>query len=433
MAGKNSPQTTAAAPVPSPSAPKPAESAATGNNSSSSTPPPAPPQEKQAQARKPSQAPPTPENAAPTAARTAAELAEALADLEKDEEEVHEGKAGNGNGKSPQSKGASQGKAKEEKEDKVDDLEDVIEAAAKAAKLKTTEVAGEAEKTAAEKEAEEVEPPEATDKEAYDSWIKSLSKPAAKKIEQQRNTIGTLKATAAERIVLQPTISAPLSHVTTVEQLDREKSYWTKVRDLAKKGEPFTITGGDGKKVELDPENDEHAPVIEQYRQWAEAALEAVPDAKERLNERAKSKPWEAAEKLAPGIFSDKDSFAAKEFVKFLKVNPWTHQSKDYEVQLAHMVRSMQQDEDEKPTADYPKGRFKHVKLPLDKEGNVIVTKKAPAGGEPAGKRAPTNVGSKPVVTSRAGNANVDELYAIAEKTGRPEDLQKALKAEMRG
>lgn len=422
-------QITAAAPAPTPSAPSaPATVTATGITDSLS-PPPAPevsaaPKAK-ADKKLKAQLAPAVENAKDTTAQTQVDFENAVRDLEKDIEGTdQEGKAEKGKEKAAPLKGADTTKATEE----IDPLQAELDAAEAAAGLKKAEEPKDEAKAKTE-DTDEAEPPEASaDKDVYEAWKKTLSKPAAKKIEQLERRAAKAQEAAADRIVLQPTVTAPLSHITNLEQLEAETAYWKDVRNQIRKGEVVKITGADGKKLELDPEIEEDLKTLNGYQQWAEAALDAAPDAKERIKTRLSAKPWEQAEKLAPGMISEKDSFANKEALKILRAAPSLQQMSDYEVPLAHMVRSMQMDEDQKPSAEFPKGRFRYVKLPLDKEGNVV-QKKAVASKQDSGKKPPTAVDSKPMAqakeTSSAG-------YQQAETSRNPDDLRAALAAEMR-
>lgn len=433
MAGKTSSQITAAAPAPTPAPSVPAAVEATGPIESQ-TPPPAPTPEKAKPkaVKTPTKGMAT--NATPspdTSAQTQADFESAVADFEKDYMgDGKEGKADKG-----KEKAASLKEVEKTKPTEKDEIQADLDAAAEAAGIKKPEVA-EPEK-AAEKEVdtevEEVEPPDAeADGDAYEAWIKTLSKPAAKKIQQQRGAIAKAREAAAAAIMLQPTAQAPLSHITNLEQLEAQTAYWKDVRAQAKTGEVVKITGVNGKKLELDPEIEEDAKIIEGYAKWAETAIEQAPDARERIRSRQSSKPWEAAEKLAPGMISDKESFAHKKAMEVLKSNGSLAQDPNYEVHLGHMVRSYQMDEDQKPTEAYPKGKAKWVRLPLDKEGNVIPPKKAVASTKDAGKKPPTAVDSKPAVVAKTGSqAGYAEALTRAETSGSMEDLTAAMKAAL--
>jgi len=436
MAGKASPQITAAAPAPTPAPSEPAVVAATGTEQSPN-PPPAPVAEKAKPTKaKPSKGMAIQATAAPdTSENTRAEFESLAHALEAElNGEVEEGKAGKGKEKPAALKATEPTKPTEK-----DEIQKELDAAAEAAGLKTaeTEVATEPEKEKTPEKAEETEvsteeteAPESSDAEVYEAWKKTLSKAARNKIERLEKKNFGLQAAAAERIVLQPTSDAPLSHITNLEQLEAETAYWKDVRAQVKSGEIVKIKGADGKRLELDPEIEEDKAVIDGYSRWAEAAIEAAPDAKERIKTRASSKPWEAAEKLAPGMISDKESFANKKALEFLKSNPHMVRDPNYEVHLAHMVRSIQMDEDQKPTAEYPKGKFKYVKLPLDKEGNVI-PKKAPVSTKEAGKKPPTVVETTPrsVVKTQASQQGYAEALTKAETSHSEEDMRDALRA----
>lgn len=425
-------QTTAAAPAPTPSAPSaPAEVTATGNIEVPSTPPPAPKAPKATKEVKANKAA-APENAPDTSEKTRLQFEQDVRELEGtiEKDKVQEGKAEKtGKEKADSLKEPGKDKAKEEE---ADPLQAELDAAAEAAGLQVKAEEPAKEEARAD---EEIEPPDASaDKDVYEAWKKTLSKPAAKKIDQLERRAAKAQETAAERITLQPTISAPLSHITNLEQLEAEKAYWSDVRSKArnvKPGETVKITGTDGKKLELDPEIEEDQATLAGYVQWAEAAIDAAPDAKERIKNRASSKPWEKAEKLAPGMISDKDSYANKKALEILRSNPHLSQDPDYEVHLGHMVRSYQMEEDAKATEAYPKGKAKWVRLPVDKEGNVIRPKTAVASKD-TGKKPPTASDSRPLATSRTGTNNANELYVKAEKSQNPDDLLAALAADLR-
>lgn len=367
-----------------------------------------------------------------TSAQTQADFESAVADFEKDYMgDGKEGKADKGKEKAPALKAVE----KETKPTEKDEIQADLDAAAEAAGIKKPEVV-EPEKVAekeVETEVEEVEPPDAeADGDAYEAWIKTLSKPAAKKIQQQRGAIAKAKEAAAAAIMLQPTAQAPLSHITNLEQLEAQTAYWKDVRAQAKTGEVVKITGVNGKKLELDPEIEEDAKIIEGYAKWAETAIEQAPDARERIRSRQSSKPWEAAEKLAPGMISDKESFAHKKAMEVLKSNGSLAQDPNYEVHLGHMVRSYQMEEDSKPTATHPYGVAKWVRLPVDKDNNVIPPKKAVASTKDAGKKPPTAVDSKPAVVAKTGSqAGYAEALTRAETSGSMEDLTAAMKAAL--
>lgn len=432
---------TAAPPAPAKRAPKSAPTEATGNDPKADPNPPPAPEAKapsKAKAAKPAKGMAVaPENAPDTSVANQIEFEKAIRDIEASYEPkpVQEGNAEKDKEKAAALKAAEQAKAKE-KEKELDPLEAEM-AAAEALANGETEVAkapeGDAEKDK-EKEDEIEAPDSETDKDAFEKWINSLSKPAAHKIQQQRKAIAKLNETAAARVVLTPTIDAPLSHVRSTEELAHEEKYWNDMLDKSDSGQAFTVTGPDGKKLELDPEVEEDAKTITQLKQWARAAIKAIPATEKRLTTRAESKPWDAAEKLAPGIISDKDSFAQKKALEILKRNPSLARENDYEVTLAHMARSMQMEEDAKPADGYPKGKAKWVRIPLDKEGKAIVPKKA-AAAENGNRKQPPTASDAPFKGSAGsagkGNVSVQEATARYEKEPTEENYRTLMKASL--
>jgi len=300
---------------------------------------------------------------------------------------------------------------------------DDAEAAAAAAKL---EVAKEPEKK------EDAEEPEPEDEDAtpegdeLQSWLKTLSKPAAKRIERQMKQIAKLQASVAERITIAPTPEAPLAHVTTTEQLAAEKAHWETVRDQSRQliaalrddpETPLQITLADGKLHEFDaPEN------VTGAEAWATKVLDSVPEAKLTIQERLTSKPWETAAKIAPAIF-EKDSDQWKQATEFISKNPaFKTAFPDYEVKLAHMLRSMQMDAEQKA------GKARWVRLELDSQGRVKLPKKSAAPAKAPESRVPTAPATtRPAIQAAGQSDKLKSKIAALEKSGSDDDLRAAV------
>ncbi len=441
MAGLTKSAETTTAPVTATSGPSPT-SPATGNPSSASTPaeaapkrgPGRPPKNRTEQASSPAPASVSPQKAAtpakkaapsgpePTYFKTEADLDEALAEFAK-------GEPAKDDPKGTKEKDATEGKPTEE-HDAIQDELDEEEKAAKAAGLPVKKPE-EAEKSE-EKPDDEAEAPEADDnKEAYEAWLKTLSKGAREKIQRLEKQKRELKAKEAERIEFQTVPDEPFAHVHTHQQLEAERTTLEKIRDateLDENSEGCEIINLNGKKVVL-----ENADQVKEWRDWSREVLKIViPQVESRVKTRIENRPWEAAAKLVPDLF-EKGSFANKVASEVFQKR--LSSFADYEVKVAHMARSMQMDEDQKPTKDYPKGKAKWVRLELDGEGNVVLPKKAvkaAPNAKPVTEQAPKTSPStaKPAVKSTAGGkGDLDEALQRAEKSRDPDDLDAAYRA----
>ena len=265
----------------------------------------------------------------------------------------------------------------------------------------------------------------------YAEWLKSLSPKAAKKIERQQKQIASLKAAAAEAIQIAPTAESPLAHIATQEQLEAEAGHWTHVQNEVKKlqrvlrNDPtaeLEITLPNGSKHRFEKIED-----VDYSEDFAEAKLAAVPDARERINSRNQSKPWETATALVKDLF-ERDSPSNKQMMELAKTKPrfiaaLKTEFPDWEVKLAHMVRSINMETEQKAN----KARW--VRLELDEDGNVKMPRKSVV---PA-KAPATRVPSAPDATRPALSANGREDAARAaikklEASGSDDDLREAMR-----
>ena len=319
-------------------------------------------------------------------------------------------------------------------EDPLDQELDEAEAAIAKANLKVAEPE---DKTEPESdETEESNTPENEDESVdvgdpkYAEWLKSLSPKAAKKIERQQKQIATLKAAAANAIQIAPTADSPLAHVSNQEQLEAETQHWTHVQNEVKK---LQRAYRDDPSTELEitlPNGTKHAFAdignVDYSEDVASSKLAAVPDARQRLADRANAKPWETATKLTSDLFV-KDSPSNKTVLEILKKVPqFATAFPDWEVKLAHMLRSMQMDTD--TTAK----KAKWVRLELDEQGNVKMPKKSVAAAKPPAPRVPsTPNATRPALS---GNGKEDSAKAAIKKlelSGSDDDLREALRTMM--
>lgn len=286
-------------------------------------------------------------------------------------------------------------------------------------------------KPAGETQANELEDaPEEHEK--LTKWIASLQPPVQKYIAR-------LQKQRSQQFQLTPTHESPLAHVENEEQLNAEQKHWQTVahetRRLLREGTldgggEITLANGSRHKFEsLDQ--------IEQALSRAEHTLDEVPTWRERLLARRGSAPWQQAERIAPGLF-EAGTPAHTSALEMLRAAPQIKAKfPDYEVRLAHYARSVQMESDEAPTADFPFGKAKYVRLELDREGRYVqpkVKREIPVNTKPLQQSAPVHAvpgPSRPAMApaARAGADKLQQALAIAEKSGKQEDLDEVYRA----
>lgn len=266
-------------------------------------------------------------------------------------------------------------------------------------------------------------------REELDNWIAKLPKGAQtyiRRLEKQRS----------QSFQLQPTAANPLAHVENEEQLNAEQKYWQTVahesRRLLREG---TLAGGeitlpDGKKHRFESDED-----VNNALTHAEKIIDSIPEWRERLTARKGGTPWLQAEKLVPD-FWETGSRANELAVQILKDVPQIKSAfPDYEVKLAHLVRSTLMAEDAQPTKEFPHGKAKWVRLELDAEGRYVqprAKRDVPVNTKPLTEAAPATVPgpSRPALVQTNGNASrLRDAQAQYEKSRSPEDYDAMVRA----
>ncbi len=446
MAGQESSQSTAIAPVASTAAPS-APTRPTGEQDTTKATPPITPatseakatestKQPKAQPRQKAEVPPKrqgPTGPEPTSHKTEAELDKMLADFERGEPKPTD--QTETVPKATTAKPAKAAKA-EEPDPLQKELDEENEVAANAAGLKLAPKAEESTDTEQDREA-----PEETEADKYQAWKASLPKGAETKINRLEKKVRELAAQASEQFKLTPTPTSPLAHVSTEAELQAEKSYWETIRSECQRvirtgtQDGFAeITLPNGKKHSFETDKE-----IQESLDWADRVCNAVPEWKERLNDRAKTQPWEAATKLAPDLFEKGSPSHAVALETLEKVPAFKTAFPDFEVRIAHMARSMQMEADQKPTKDYPHGKARYVRLELDSEGRVISPKaKTEAVAKPNTKPVTESVKetapslNRPAVRQATTGADVKALQAQYEKTRSEEDFDRWIRASER-
>ncbi len=445
MAGEPTTHATASAPVTNTAAPSAPSRPTEVKDTTKATPPAAAPtrddkatdsaqQTKETPRKTEAQAPKRqgPQGPEPTAHKTEAELDRLLSELEKGEPTPSD--------QTETVKKATTAKPKAQAEE-IDplqkELDEANETAAKAAGLALAPKPGES--TEDEQDTDKEAPDEAKDE--FQSWLDTLPKGAKEKITRQQKQIRELKGQASEQFKLTPTPSSPLAHVSNDAELQAEKRHWETVRSECQRlirtgtqdgiGE---ITLADGKKHTF--QSDEE---IQDSLAWADRVCNAIPDWKERLNDRSKSQPWEAATKLAPDLFEKGSPSHTAALDVLERVPAFKAAFPDFEVRLAHMARSMQMEADQKPTKEFPHGKARYVRLELDSEGRVLQPKaKAETVVKPNTKPVTESVKdtapspNRPAIKQAVTGDDVRALTKKYEKSRSDEDLDALLRASER-
>lgn len=205
-------------------------------------------------------------------------------------------------------------------------------------------------------------------------------KQAIKRIRKQSEQIAGLKEALAQAgATAAATPLNPLADVADIEALEKRIA-GAKARRAWCLANPEggTLDLGDGSHREVSAE------LAQSTLARAEAELEAYPDAKIRLAERLRAKPWLEAEKYEPKLLT-KGTHENTFYENVLRAVPELRRLADFEVLLAAATRGMRQIHEE------AKGVARYVRYEL-KDGK-IVPPKANAVKQPANGKAPAGAG----------------------------------------
>jgi hypothetical protein len=270
---------------------------------------------------------------------------------------------------------------------------------------------------------EESDEPEEEADEADEKAYSKLPAWVQKRLSSQGKQLRELKAAAAKMVTIAPTAAAPLADVETEQDLQTRLSVAKQIKDWVRKNPYGGIIRGDNGDVEISEE------MAQEKLQYAEAVLDAAPDAQRRLHVRSTTKPWEQAEAICPGMFkegSEEHAFAQEA----LKRCPSIKVSMDnWEMFLAAAVRGL------KEAADESSGKAKYVRVPV-KGGKAVgpsVTQSVKPGTKPVSAAAakPVAVKGAPPLGKSGGKPNLETLAAKARESRDPEDFAALVRAEL--
>lgn len=278
------------------------------------------------------------------------------------------------------------------------------------------EASAESDEESDEEETEDEDEPESDEEDEDDDTPKGMEnwpKAAVKRIKNQSAKIRDLndRLRSAESVTIAPSMASPLADISTLEALDAKVNTSKAVRKWCQENaDGGTVKLSNGQTVEKSAE--EVAAIL----QRAEAEIEAAPDRRDFLHKRSQLKPWETAEKIAPGIF-EKNKAANAFMVGVLKECPELTRLNDYEVLLAAAAKGYQ------IALEEQSGKAKWMRVEL-KDGKPVQPK---APKDQAKAKAATAVKAKPPVTPNStkpalqAGSKPSMVDAIAKTKGNPE------------
>jgi len=280
------------------------------------------------------------------------------------------------------------------------------------------ETAGETPDEAAEGEPEVADPDgnETEDGTRVPKGMEDWPKQAVKRIQNQSAKISALEAQIADGgVTITPTPANPYSDVESValeekvtpaEVLDRRYA-------AAKARRTWCLANPDGGTVQMrnGREIEVSAEKAQQTLAEAEAEIDAYPDAKLRVAQRANEKPWVTATTLEPGLLQ-KGTPENGFLLHVLKAVPEIKAKlPDWEVFMAAATRGMRIITEEQA------GRARYVRMALGKDGKVIPGKAGqPAGAGSALGGAKTATAGKPQATPHRPGATKPGLQVAGAK-----------------
>lgn len=294
-----------------------------------------------------------------------------------------------------------------EDEDETDDVDPDAD------EDETPEAADGEEAEAEEEETPEVEAEEDEDEiKGLEELPKSLKrrfkelltgrKEANAKVAELTSQIETLRTAP---VPLTPTAAAPLAHITTLPDLDRQVESAKALRKFAREN-PDGFDGEiAGRTVSLSAE--QVAAKLEE----AENILDAAPDRRDVLKWRAEKKPLEMARKLAPpGVFDRPAPDQKSDYEALLEEVPGLAAVKDAELIAAMYFAGLQ------VITDNRSGKFKWTRIDLKTADKT--------GAKPTAKTKPPQPGARPPVKP-VGRGAVKDLSALEAQaaSGNEEDI----------
>lgn len=221
-------------------------------------------------------------------------------------------------------------------------------------------------------------------------FVKRLVK-QSKQIRDFKAEIASLKA--APPVTLTPTPLSPLADVESLDALEDRIAEARAFKAWAKDHPEGDHVTRNGKQIEITAEQ------VQARLERAEAVLDAYADKKIALKEREVSRPWETAEKIAPGILKP-GTPENQIYLGLLQTCPEIKERfLDHERILAYAIKGYQ------IASEEAAGKAKYIRQEFDGKGKPIVpaAKSSPATVQPKPKAPASPQATRPALQAGAG------------------------------
>lgn len=248
-------------------------------------------------------------------------------------------------------------------------------------------------------------------------FVKRLVK-QSKQIRDFKAEIASLKA--APPVTLTPTPLSPLADVESLDALEDRIAEARAFKAWAKDHPDGDLVTRNGKQIDITAEQ------VQARLERAEAVLDAYADKKIALKEREVSRPWDTAEKIAPGILKP-GTPENQIYLGLLQTCPEIKERfLDHERILAYAIKGYQ------IASEEAAGKAKYIRQELDGMGKPIVpaTKSSTATVQPKPKAPASPQATRPALQAGAGKKLTrDEVIAAmpAHLRNDPESRTRAL------
>lgn len=225
--------------------------------------------------------------------------------------------------------------------------------------------------------------------------LENVPKPVWKRLKKQSEQLRDLKAQLAEGpVVIAPTRESPLSDVQDIAALDERVSQARADRDWVRKNPEGGTRKVNGKDVEISAEK------AAEMLADSDLVIDADATTRTRLMFREQHKPWEAAQAVAPEMFTQGSAEHTFMMGVVQHCPEITQKHPQWEYLLACAAKGMRQVVEERS------GKARYVRFEVGPDGKLLPLRAKSNGSgtaKPKPKAPPANPGSaRPALTRRA-------------------------------
>lgn len=297
-----------------------------------------------------------------------------------------------------------------------------------------------------EAEEEEEAPEDETDPDHVPKGMENWPKAARKRVQRQSASISQFKEALAQRPAFIADPSLPLAHCVTEADLASEiEDAKSEKQKLSALGDEDFTPNDKGEEVFSYREGGKTLTMTREKVAAKLASATAKLDADNILAQqkfitaRQTQKPWIMAEAIAPGMLepgtpANKLYEGLVEACPEMKAKLTTH-----EVVVARAVRDWQREQEQAPTKEFPKGKYKWVRHEMDKAGNIVIPKRpgsvntaSTAGSRPTAP-ANTRPAARPAISAHQRTGTLAKAVENAGRNRDEDSLKNVLAAELGG